>query len=316
MDYNKIKTPIEKSDVDDRDYKYYASKMIPSQYEYPMHKIYDQKDTSMCASFSIAQGLSILNHKETGIWKDMSMGFIYGLRKSYNDSGEGLRPRDVLKDVKRYGVCELSDFNEMGNYQYIAGKLNGRLLELLPLAKNYAIKAYATVSGEENIKSAIYDNGFILMAWLVGDKTFKAKDIIPDISKEEISTYGGHMSIITGYKYIGTKLYLKIVNTWGEQWGINGVSWISFDHISVIEYWTMIDRPYEPYVKTDVYMQIGNPNYKIITNDTEVKECYIETPAQILNGRTVVPIVFLREIGFTVDWLANTKTVKISKESD
>lgn len=320
MDFTQIKTPIVPSDVDERDYSSknirYNSNRLPNEYEYPIHKIYDQGNTSMCASYSIAQALSIFNHKETGIWKDMSAGFIYGLRKSYDDASEGLRPRDVLKDVKRYGDVELSDFNEVGTYNYISDKLSPRLLELLPLAKNYAIKTYATVSGEEQIKESIYNNGFVLMAWLVGSKIFSigSDGIIPQISNIEVLTYGGHMSICTGYKYINGKLYLKVVNTWGENWGKNGVGYIPYDHNSIIEFWTMTDREYSPYSKIDVYMQIDNPKYKIVVNDTESKDCYIETPAQIVNSRTMVPIVFLREIGFSVDWLANTKTVKISKE--
>ena len=42
--------------------------------------------------------------------------------------------------------------------------------------------------------------------------------------------YGGHAMVITGWKYINDKLYLRIKNSWGKNWGVeNGHCYMSFE---------------------------------------------------------------------------------------
>ena len=61
-----------------------------------------------------------------------------------------------------------------------------------------------------------------------------------------------------------------------------------------------------------VSLQIGNVSAKV--NDSGVT---LDTPAKIINGRTMVPVRFISEaLGCKVDWAADTKTVVIKTEKE
>ncbi len=78
---------------------------------------------------------------------------------------------------------------------------------------------------------------------------------------------------------------------------------------------------YDPLLddKLQIQMYIGNNIAKVNTNITYglMSDVYMQIPPQIINGSTMLPVRFLAEnLGFTVEWDQNTKTVNITSGAE
>ena len=66
---------------------------------------------------------------------------------------------------------------------------------------------------------------------------------------------------------------------------------------------------YQPLEKSKLVLTIGKKKYEI---NGKIKE--IEVAPRIENGRTLVPIAVLRDLGLTVEWNSEKQQVTIIKE--
>ena len=69
---------------------------------------------------------------------------------------------------------------------------------------------------------------------------------IIDYSHDTMNMQGGHALVIDGWKYIDDKLYLRIKNSWGRDWGVeNGHCYMSFEDYkkySIEEGYVLVDE--------------------------------------------------------------------------
>lgn len=302
---------ISPSGVDERDYTVSNIRYGAESKERYRPKVLNQGQTEMCMAYVIATMKAIHEYKERGIWIDFSPGYIYALRKSTSNELEGMRPRDAFKDLKRYGICEKDDFNHAGTVDYLEGLLYPRLKELMPKAMPNAINAYALLKTDDDVVTALDNDGCAMMAIYVYPSFYETgKDgYVPD-KRDSEQLLGGHaMTIIDD-----TRDYWVVQNSWGESWGDNGICYIKKDYEGIMEMWSATDLPLVSRDDVNVYFQLDNKTVKVVTNDTELDTFEMDVAPTIIDGRIVVPAAWVaKAFGMTVKWLDNIKTAVFTK---
>jgi len=59
----------------------------------------------------------------------------------------------------------------------------------------------------------------------------KSNGIIPLPKREKEFLHGGHCLMCVGWKYIGTKKYFIVQNSWSAKWGDKGYCYIPFEYM-------------------------------------------------------------------------------------
>ena len=99
-------------------------------------------------------------------------------------------------------------------------------------AKIYRIKAYARISGLDDMKRSLIVNGPFLAgvevfaSWFT-DRVIKT-GVIPNPGKND-ELKGGHAICIMGYD--DPKKIFKFKNSWSTQWGDNGYGYLKYEYI-------------------------------------------------------------------------------------
>lgn len=120
-------------------------------------------------------------------------------------------------------------------------------IKFLNIAHPYRISSFYTVNTEQEIKTAVYLTKGVLIGIMITDPFYYPnQDGIIDYSHDKMNQQGGHSMVIDGWKYIGDKLYLRIKNSWGKEWGVeNGHCYMSFEDYkkySIEEGYVLVDE--------------------------------------------------------------------------
>ena len=251
-DFSKRPFGLISSPPDDRDYS--LSKLMsvvgmstpiepePDIFEYEVPDIKDQGDIWLCVSASGCVQREIIEKQQTGEYKKLSIGFNYTFRENWDLQEKGLRLREYLKGLVKYGIPEYEYFQiQDKEYPFIKeelGKVN--LPSVLKNAHEHRITAFANIKQEE-IKLALRTLGPVLVSISIytsfGYISATNPIIpIPDVKKERV--FNGHCLLIIGYNN-QTKLF-KIANSYGKGWADNGCCYASYDY-KFQELWSITD---------------------------------------------------------------------------
>ena len=145
-------------------------------------------------------------------------------------------------------------------------------IKFLNIAYPFRISSFYTVNTEEEFKTAIYLTKGVIIGIMVTDAFYYPnQDGIIVYPKSQEKEYGGHALLATGYTYIDGKLYLRIKNSWGKEWGVdNGHCYMSFEDYkahTIDEGYVVVDNIKEKelsqiYPKTRFKVFIDNLVYK------------------------------------------------------
>ncbi len=204
------------------------------------YNVKDQGQVNSCVSFALATAMEI-NAKNAQ--QRRSNGFIYHNRGESDYKGEGMYPREALKQAQKVGCCLWDDYKVNQEVPEGYKSFSKNKDRIVPLAQKCKIGNYYYINIFENprfpdaplgmldvmqTKKAIMQNGFAIVCFYVFDNIYDVttdKPILdyPDTSKAPM---GSHAVIITGWQ--GDKW--QIVNSWGTQWADNGIFYTPLDY--------------------------------------------------------------------------------------
>lgn len=292
---------------------------LPNEFSLQRPKnIKNQGTIGSCVAHALSTAKEIEEYYQNSS-REMSVGYIYGNRRGFDYTGEGMYPNEALYNLKKYGVCEKSLFP----YNQEFSKVNSlRQQNESTLDKNaalYKISAYAKLNVDnsgKSIKQALVNIGPVLACWMLYDSFSKVPKtgIVPNPNTKTEECVGSHAMCIVGYKKINNKDYYIVVNSWGNFWGDDGLCYIPASY-----------QPYEAWSITDNIYPAKNAKFKDITFKLAYPDrVFLDNIAftlsnniQLINDKIYVPLRFISEaFGCTVTWLPNTKQIKINSNGN
>jgi len=220
--------------------------IVPKNYKSEYNKVLHQGHVNSCVAHTCANITHITTYKEENIFKDFSVGFVYGNRKNGYWQGEGMIQREAMKILKNNGICEkeMFDYNiEVPRlYKIFNDNINNSILSN---AKNYRITSYYTLNNVNDVKKSLFLNGACTIGVKIKGEEFyhlnKENYILHD-SKKGDKVHGGHCMTVIGYTEIDGKVYYIVLNSWGENWGNSGEFLIAHDNNMIFEMWGITDK--------------------------------------------------------------------------
>lgn len=160
---------------------------------------------------------------------ELSRLFIYYNSRLLSDSvneDSGAYIRDGMKAVHEFGVCS----EQLWPYdiKQFTVKPNDACYKD---ALSRTITSYQSLSTIDEVLHAVNDNKPVVIGITVYDsfdKVSKDNPVIPNPSKTEKNTGGGHAMTIVGYDI--PKKLLLVKNSYGTKWGDSGYGWLPFDY--------------------------------------------------------------------------------------
>ena len=172
-----------------------------------------------------------------------SVGWLYGNRSDNDYQGDGLVTRQFFKHCIKEGFVLNKDFDYNLEVPSIYWKINSVGKDkLLQLASKHKSTSYFRVDTDE-VKGYIYK---------------EKKPVILDLNVYEnfFNDKNGHIPMPTGYKKGGHTVLcigwqgdeLVFVNSYGEEWGDNGLGYVQYNCDTVRDIWAFEDvlNPIKP----------------------------------------------------------------------
>ena len=163
----------------------------------------------------------------------MSVGHIYGNRKTSTYKDEGMIMRDALEAVRKYGDVrkELFPYNE--EVPHVINLFERQSRTLFKEGYPNRISQYCRVDSPNAIKSALMAGNPVLMAM-----TWYADMEVVDgvLVTNQLGWEGGHCMFIYGWDERGW----KVQNSWGPEWGNQGCMIVPYEY-PIEEFWTVTD---------------------------------------------------------------------------
>lgn len=175
----------------------------------------NQGKVNSCVGFATTNIMQILNQIETGERERFSAGYVYGKCRDDDDTYEGMYIGSALDYLIKTGACFEKDFPDNLEVPEIMEKVRNRP-DLDKKAEPYHIRGYevyASASKEAKynaIKTALYQHKTPILA-------------------ETKFTGGLHAVCVIGWNDETGKFI--ILNSWGEEWGENGIGEISYSRL-------------------------------------------------------------------------------------
>ncbi len=252
MDFKNRPLGVIPSKPDHRDYRLYEftsiEKEFPDYYLAPPYTreedipVYDQNGFGMCVAFSGASIKEQQEYKETGRAIRMSPGFIYGNREEGMYLGEGMMPREAWKMLCKDGTPAFEDFPILGVFATCHTEVMRNKERLLKKARNNRALSYVAINFRDTseVKTAITKCGFINLDIAVYNDFYDCPKS-GYLSKTRGSINGYHALTVVGWKTYNGKTYWIVLNSWGKEWGKNGLCYMPADYAGIYEMWAITD---------------------------------------------------------------------------
>lgn len=210
--------------------------------------IYDQGAAGSCTANGGCAAIDYDHYTETGKFYFPSRMALYAATRVLENGAPGLLEdsgaaiRDTVKAAVKYGVPPESMWSyDVDNHLYVMPPKK----VMAEALKWQTLTYYRIPDGQVNlIKQAIVNNHPIVFGAMLFDSFMSAETaktgmvLMPNPYKE--NPQGGHCMTIVCYKVINGITYYGIRNSWGTNWGDNGIGWIPeeyFTHIQGGMYW-------------------------------------------------------------------------------
>lgn len=300
---NNIKFPIVKSEPDPRDYELdLKATRDTGDFNLGDDGKLDQGNTSQCANFSYKALL------DPFFDVPLSPSYAYANRFDKDEhQGEGVRGRDIMKDVYHDGLCHIDLMPTHGTIEELKAAFSALPESVHEDAKLHRTESFYRLS---TIPDKFLDImrltrlQVLLSIPIYREQWKKAQKTGIVFPPDEGDTMiGGHMIRCCGQ----TDGYLRLINTWGEDYPIDGVQLLHKDY-PIWEVWMPVPR-----VPTKIEMFNGSAEYAVngylFTMDTQ---------PEIIKGRMMVPIRFLAEamLGTFVDWDNSSRTAYVYRAGE
>lgn len=195
-------------------------KRIPPEKPFPFDLyVHDQGNNPSCVGHSTSTVKEGMERKER-VTKIFDGEWLYDECKKIDDyDGDGTYLRVALKVLKNKGL-----------------KVKGEDEDV----RKYKIESYARVDdlSSKGIKKALSIYDFLLTGYVGSNEGWRTDTIRPP--KEGENTWG-HAIALGGY----TDNYLLAQNSWGEDWGDNGMFKIAKNYLPFEAWAIMLDKPNE-----------------------------------------------------------------------
>jgi C1A family cysteine protease len=204
---------------------------VPKRVDYTsaMTPVRNQGDEGTCVAFASVVGVK--EYEDSEEYKkviELSPRYLYSLCKK-NDGipdEEGTYPRVAMKMLLNYGVS-LETYWPYKPHQKDRPKTGAD-----KNAKIYRVKAYARLSGVDEMKRSLMINGPFLAGVEVFASWFTqsaSKTGIIPIPKKNDELQGGHAICIMGYDE--AKKTFKFKNSWSAGWGDKGYGYLKYEYL-------------------------------------------------------------------------------------
>ncbi len=183
--------------------------------------ILDQGSTSSCAGHAACSGMESCWLQGGNPLLEFNPYFIYGMVNGGRDQGAYLS--DVLLGLQKYGICQKDELPRGAMFQ------NQFPPQSFTNAKQYRLDKAFRCSTFDEICSAISLGFFCPLGIYVGDN-------FPQINQEGVAPLpagggGGHAILGVGLKKSSRYGWcIKIQNSWGRRFGLNGYCYIHRGH--------------------------------------------------------------------------------------
>ena len=107
-------------------------------------KVKNQADYWACAAFATSIILEYMNYLETGSYKELSPGYIYGKHRNQSATGSGMNLLTLCNSLLNYGSVPTSVFSRIAEMPEIK-KIIQQRPDLDEIAMPYHIKGFAQI---------------------------------------------------------------------------------------------------------------------------------------------------------------------------
>lgn len=217
------------SEPDDRDYSIKlkpepCAQLFDKEYLIEMFKHYSQT-YGTC----VAQAVRARLRKHYGI--EFGVEMTYGGGRVAH-KGTGMYPNEAANFVCNYGIARLVDdplemevpdaidyFEQNRPFYFAAGE-------------DFKDSTWARVRTKDEIKAVVASDVPVMVCIPISSYYPNSKTHILDFDPNKVN--GHHEVLIIGWKEINGIEYYRIFNSWGDDWGLDGDCYISWEQISYV----------------------------------------------------------------------------------
>ncbi len=242
---------VVKQPDDERDFIFRASiptSALPTKYKNThIREIEHQLGTGSCVANATCSSLEMMYTGKNNITRELNLSrmFVYyNAREPYDYLKEqdlGAYVRDGFKSINHLGVCTED------KWEFIEAQVNTKpSQEAYNLALDNILIKYERLVDINSIKSAIVQDQAVVFGIPLKDDFFYLRGPISTHNYQATGTdAGGHAMGIVGYDDdLGGFI---IENSWGTQWGDNGLALIKYDIFQryYFDVWTATELDFE-----------------------------------------------------------------------
>jgi C1A family cysteine protease len=251
-DYRKYKLDYVASPDDPKDYtvamvlgRRPLIPQFPKEFSIPFlsfGKIKDQGEVGSCVAHSLSYCREMQEYKQSGLFKEFSVGFIYANRDD-RYTGEGMVARYALDSLRKDGDVLLPDFPYNKTYPEVKALLDANKASLISKAAPYKVTTYCRLYSAADIKTALVNLGPVSIGVQIYDSFYDnvgTNGIVPIPNTYKEKCYGGHEMTIIGWKVVTGKEYWIVLNSWGSTWADKGLCYLPMG-FPIQEAWSITD---------------------------------------------------------------------------
>ena len=221
---NMIKEVIASS-FDARDYSINAAKNLPETYTCPSKvPVKNQGSKPTCVAHAAA-ALAEYHYKRQhdNNFKSFSTEFIYGFRDVGYYVGDGMMIRNAIRTLQKYGTPFKTECPGNNDVKEAMENINNNLDKYKELAYPHRVSTYYRCYSNDDIKTAIYKHGPVLVSM----NTYDGAKIVNDVyTYNQSKDYGRHCVMVYGWDERGW----LIQNSWGTSYAGDGRFVMPFDY--------------------------------------------------------------------------------------
>lgn len=231
-------------------------------------KVEDQGGSQSCVGQAWAKYAEALEYIENGVYTDLSAAFIYSRIWVPPDGGAwGFRGGDIMKTLGVSREVTTPSYEGIHPPSEIFMRIQDNRVTTFAEARAYRGAEPAYVDPDlEKFARAIRDRNGMVFGVIGTNQGFAELGggfIRPPKVGE---TTFGHFLFAVGAVMIGGKKYIKVLNSWGANWGSHGYGYVGEDYFSagyVTSGLTLVDLPAEP-MTFEAIKVVGSPEVYLV----------------------------------------------------